>query len=329
MFSTIFNGSLAVDKLLDYIQQPVVLINTIGDITCYNSAFAKLFTPEEFGSGLQNVLNFADQVEHANITDFLNGAAEGSVCELTINIAVRAGDTGLTIKRLGTNDDGKAIYVGLGEIVESRSRRMQDKEDLPWDEFLEAKVNEKRMQLVLEHENRRDALTGLGNRRKLIDDQSALFKDAAKTGATPAYALMQIDLDHFKQVNENFGHEGGDAVLTHVSDIFARLVGDKGSVSRIGGDEFSILLTKERRKLELLKIAEQIIKEVSQPFDLDGTAIEIGVSIGIASSACQGADPLQTQANADQALQDAKNNGSNCVQFFSERFVDEDEFFGT
>lgn len=182
--------------------------------------------------------------------------------------------------------------------------------------------------IALEHESRHDALTGLANRRKLVEDQDAVFEFAAKTDATPAYAVMQIDLDYFKQVNDNYGHIAGDAVLVHVSDIFTKLIGDKGSVARMGGDEFSILLTRERRQRELLKIAEQIIEEVSKPFYFEGIAMQFGVSIGIASSSCQGADPSQTQANADQALYEAKESGRNCIRFFAERYVDEEEYYG-
>lgn len=182
---------------------------------------------------------------------------------------------------------------------------------------------------ALEHECRHDALTGLANRRKLVEDQDAVFEFAAKVDETPAYSVMQIDLDHFKQVNDNYGHTAGDAVLVHVSNIFTKLVGDKGSVARMGGDEFSILLTRERRERELLKIAEQIIEEVGKPFYFEGSAMQFGVSIGIASSACQGADPSQTQANADQALYEAKKSGRNCIRFFTERFVDEEEYYGT
>lgn len=232
-----------------------------------------------------------------------------------------------------SNKDGDWIWIlSRGRIV-TRDREGHPLRIIGTDtditdlKKIEAELKEAKT--ALEHECRHDALTGLANRRKLVEDQDAVFEFAAKVDETPAYAVMQIDLDHFKQVNDNYGHTAGDAVLVHVSNIFTKLVGDKGSVARMGGDEFSILLTRERRERELLKIAEQIVEEVGKPFYFEGSAMQFGASIGIASSACQGADPAQTQANADQALYEAKKSGRNCIRFFTERFIDEEEYYGT
>lgn len=318
-FSETISGPVAADKILNLIQQPAVLLNIAGDITYYNPAFSSLFDTKFIELRNESLMKFADQCESTSISNFLSAAAIDSGRELKVNFTCEGRSVDLTIKYLTTADDGKMVFIGLGDVAQDISRQ----------ELNEAKAGEKRLQLALEHESRHDALTGLANRRKLVEDQDAIFEVASRTDATPAYAVMRVDLDHFKQVNDNYGHSAGDAVLVHVSDIFTRLVGDKGSVARMGGDEFSILLNRERRVRELSKIAEHIIEEVGKTFYFEGTALQFGVNIGIASSDCQGADPAQTQANADQALQDAKESGRNCVRFFTERFIDEEEYYGT
>lgn len=318
-FLETIDGSGAVARLLNLIQQPAILLNVAGDITYCNPAFNTLFGAEFVELGNNSLMKFVDQHESAPIKDFLGDRSANFEREMKVDFTCNDRSVELVIKPLTTADDGKMVFVGLSDVAQEVSRQELD----------EAKAGEKRLQIALEHESRHDALTGLANRRKLVEDQDAIFEYASKTDATPAYAVMRIDLDRFKQINDDYGHTAADALLVHVSDIFTRLTGDKGSVARMGGDEFSILLTRERRERELLKIAEQIIEEVGKPFYFKGTAMQFGVNIGIASSACQGADPSQTQINADQALYEAKESGRNCIRFFSERFVDEEEYYGT
>ncbi|WP_162651483.1 sensor domain-containing diguanylate cyclase [Lentilitoribacter sp. Alg239-R112] len=313
-------GSLiAADKLLDLVQQPAVLTNDSGAIIYCNQAFDDLFKAQIPDIFNQNITQLIDRKDSDAIIEYLGGTDANSDQELKVNLAENSGNTKLIVKYLTTDDDGNKLFVGLGSIAHS----------IPNLELINAKANEKRLQMALEHESRHDALTGLANRRKLVEDQDAIFEFASQSDAAPAYAVMRIDLDRFKRVNDNYGHAAGDAVLVHVSEIFTKIVGSKGSVARMGGDEFSILITRERREREILKIAEQIMEEVAKPFSYKGTALQFGVSIGIASSAFQGADPAQTQANAEQALYEAKESGQNCIRFFSERFIDEEEYYGT
>lgn len=322
-FSDIDVSLGATERLLSLIDQPAILMSIAGSIVSCNPAFKKLFSRELPMLCDENLMMFVEPNEHAKINEFLKDAVESSVVDpeksFKVNFVSNDCYVELTITYLTTLVDDKLIFVGLGQVAQDISRQELD----------EAKAGEKRLQIALEYESRHDSLTGLANRRKLVEDQDAIFEFATKTDATPAYAVMQIDLDRFKQVNDSYGHTAGDALLIHVSDIFTKIIGNKGSVARMGGNEFSILLTKERREQELLKIAEQIIEEVGKPFFFKGTAIQFGVNIGIASSACQGADPAQTQANADQALDEAKESGQNSIRFFTEHFIDEEEYYGT
>jgi len=160
-----------------------------------------------------------------------------------------------------------------------------------------------------------DSLTGLANRIQML---RSLEQAVAEAHGRPGdCALMMLDLDRFKSVNDTLGHPAGDALLRQVSQRLQRVVGDKGLVGRQGGDEFKILLPRHHEKAGLEQLAQTIIATISEPYMIEGTAVVIGVSIGISSCPQDGVTADALIRNADLALYAAKGNGRGVHRFYS------------
>ncbi|KKW92432.1 EAL domain-containing protein [Sphingobium chungbukense] len=160
-----------------------------------------------------------------------------------------------------------------------------------------------------------DSLTGLANRVQMM--RSLEQAVAGKGGRPRDCTLMMLDLDRFKTVNDTLGHPAGDALLRQVSQRIQRVVGDKGLVGRQGGDEFKILLPGRPDKVTLDHLARAIITDVSQPYTVEGTAVVIGVSVGISFCPQDGVTAEELIRNADLALYAAKGDGRGVYRFYS------------
>lgn len=167
----------------------------------------------------------------------------------------------------------------------------------------------------LEHEVLHDNLTGLGNRRALDQSAAALFNRAEDT---TRYAVMQIDLDHFKEVNDTLGHPAGDFVLSRVGRILKDIIKDLGQSYRVGGDEFTILFEEAPDQDALNTICERLISSVSAPLKFEGQSCSVGASIGYAI----GEGPPKSQSSifieADTALYAAKRAGRFTYRAYTE-----------
>ncbi|MGD7044487.1 diguanylate cyclase domain-containing protein [Jeotgalibacillus proteolyticus] len=161
----------------------------------------------------------------------------------------------------------------------------------------------------------RDSLTGLPNRILLELSTSQMIREAKLDGEKLAFFYM--DLDGFKQVNDTFGHHAGDLTLQHVAEILRSQVPDDAFVSRIGGDEFIILLPFSATGAEVPeKLALEIIQEINKPIPLDGAFATIGCSIGISLFPADENDFHTLISYADQALYHSKHKGKGRVTFY-------------
>lgn len=160
-----------------------------------------------------------------------------------------------------------------------------------------------------------DSLTGLANRIQML--RSLEQAVAARHGKPGECTLMMLDLDRFKSVNDTLGHPAGDALLRQVSQRLQRVVGSQGLVGRQGGDEFKVLLPGRHEQSAVTHLAQAIIAAVSQPYSIEGTAVVIGVSIGISACPQDGVTADALIRNADLALYAAKGNGRGVHRFYS------------
>ena len=158
-----------------------------------------------------------------------------------------------------------------------------------------------------------DALTHLPNRSLFYDRLGQSIMMANRNHRS--IALMYIDLDGFKKVNDEMGHHVGDLLLVQVAERLRLCVRESDTLARLGGDEFTILLndTHEREDLEML--AKKVIHTIAQPFDLDGQAMQIGASLGIARYPDDASSSGTLLVVADKAMYAAKSAGKNTFRF--------------
>jgi diguanylate cyclase (GGDEF)-like protein/PAS domain S-box-containing protein len=168
-----------------------------------------------------------------------------------------------------------------------------------------------------------DVLSGLPNRGRVRQLLGEALR-AATTGNCPC-AIMFLDLDDFKPVNDTFGHPKGDAVLRAVAKRLVDEAGADGHVGRMGGDEFAIVVTDAQSRKKVEQLAERIIRAIKEPYVVDQTEIRIGVSIGCAFGPIDGATVDDLILKADLALYQAKDAGRGCARYFSSELQSEQE----
>lgn len=161
-----------------------------------------------------------------------------------------------------------------------------------------------------------DKLTGLANR--------AMFQDRVRHAITKAQrageemALLFVDVDHFKKINDSLGHHVGDRVLRSIAKRLVRCVRSADTVARLGGDEFTIILENIENLETVIAVAERIIETVAEPLMLAENEINLTCSVGISHYPRDGADVVRLLQNSDAAMYRAKKLGRNRYQFFTE-----------
>jgi len=166
----------------------------------------------------------------------------------------------------------------------------------------------------LSHQIMHDPLTGLGN-RKLLDYEFKRMVSAAKR-QHQAFALFLMDVDHFKQINDTWGHEAGDNVLKVVANRLRQSLRILDTVVRLGGDEFIILLHDVKEIANVHKVAHKIIEVFKQSITVNETALAVTLSIGI-SVYPEGGDSYETLfKNADEALYQVKRSHRNHYRIY-------------
>lgn len=161
---------------------------------------------------------------------------------------------------------------------------------------------------------RHDPLTEVGNRVMLSEDFARAVSRHERFG--DPFSVLLLDLDRFKQINDNMGHTGGDELLRSVASILSQLRGEADTLARVGGDEFAILHLSGSDPQSAALLAARIIEKLQKPIALRAGTAQIGVSIGIACAPIDGTDPDQLMRNADLALYRAKADGRNRYRFF-------------
>ncbi len=158
-----------------------------------------------------------------------------------------------------------------------------------------------------------DALTGVPNRRKVMED---IAKHIADDGATPV-AVMLMDLNRFKSINDTFGHHVGDALLCHVTDVLKDIVKKPHTIARLGGDEF-LFFCHTRTRVEAETIAHQILRAIESPMLHEEIELVVQSSIGVAFYPFDGQSASALVKKADIAMYQAKKAGGNQVVHFHE-----------
>ncbi len=191
----------------------------------------------------------------------------------------------------------------------------------------------KRSHEEMRHRAFHDELTGLPNRAMFMESTRKLI--ARANPERDVFAILFIDLDRFKLINDDLGHEMGDRLLEQVALRLKANVGPEDIVSRLGGDEFVVLIEVKTDLDAVRQTADNIVQAIAPSFLLDGIEVSVSTSIGISCYPQDGTDLKSLVKNADVAMYQAKDAGRNNAQFYSVTFeqdpVDEswNRFHGT
>lgn len=154
-----------------------------------------------------------------------------------------------------------------------------------------------------------DVLTGLPNRRLLRDRLGTVIKHASRNEL--AVGVLYLDLDGFKQVNDCFGHDCGDKLLTIVADRLLSASREEDTIARIGGDEFVIVLAQIRQASDVHRLASELVRVLSEPCIIDGHMVKVTASIGVSFYPHNATEADDLINHADKALYEAKRCGKN------------------
>ena len=224
-----------------------------------------------------------------------NGARPGPTGEAMHDYAIRAADgSDLPVEVLSRDiafAGGRAVVTALRDISERRAAEAQ-------------------IRFLAQH----DVLTGLPNRAQFHDLIVWHLTQSQRAG--DPIAVLCVDLDRFKAVNDTFGHQAGDRLLQLVAERLLANIRTHDAAARIGGDEFIVLLTDVARRDTITHVAQRLIEHLSEPFDLGGYEARIGASIGIAVAPQDGTAAEVLIKNADIALYRAKADGRGDYCFF-------------
>jgi len=166
-----------------------------------------------------------------------------------------------------------------------------------------------------------DSLTNLPNRPNFIEHLSEAISRCRRHGDQAA--LLFIDLDRFKTINDTLGHDFGDELIRQVALRIHQEIRETDMVARLGGDEFTVLLTDMKDQFQASMVAKDIIARLSQPFTLFGHDIHTGASIGITVCPDDGLDSNTLLKNADMAMYEAKDQGRNTFRFFTRQMTEQ------
>lgn len=172
-------------------------------------------------------------------------------------------------------------------------------------------VSEERYRILAQ----RDPVTGLPNRALFAELLTHAVQQAQRTG-TP-FALLSLDLDNFKTINESLGHRRGDQLLAEVARRLQKLLPESDAMARLGGDEFAVIVERQEDMPWVDLLAQRMIEALATPFVFDGEPVYVGACIGIALYPNDAADADTLQRHADAALHRAKAQGRGMLQFFA------------
>jgi len=264
-----------------------------------------------------NVLNACNGVEALDvlekhpdvklvITDFSMPEMDGFT--LTRKIRERHAKNELAI--IGISSEGNSLLAA--RFIKSGANDFIIKQSFLTEEFY-SRITQNIENLehiqMLKDASVKDFLTGLYNRRYFFDVGQKIFANAARKNLTLGCAM--VDIDHFKKVNDTYGHEAGDLAICHVSSILKNRMRETDIVARVGGEEFCILAVNINAD-NPGELFEELRKKVAEsPIDIGGQNIKVAVSIGVATELASSLDDMVCQA--DKLLYEAKNSGRNKV----------------
>src|SRR5580692_9323421 len=254
--------------------------------------------------------------ESANIVDALELGANDYVTK-PVDFAVALARVNTQLSRKSAeqqvalaNEELRKANEDLERRVEERTSRLVDANQRLKVEIADRQESQARSQYLAYH----DSLTGLGNRLLFKEQLEEALKDVSVT--PHPLAVLFLDLDGFKAVNDTLGHSVGDLLLKSIAAKLRDLLPSTDRIARLGGDEFAILQISSAQPISSTQIAERIIEIVSQPHDIDGHDVTVGASIGVAIARPGEISTENLLKSADLAMYSAKSEGRGTYRIF-------------
>ena len=289
-------GRQRFDAVLDNISQGLTFFDADQKLMVSNRRYAEIYhlSPQQVspGSALSDIVDF--RVASRNFPDMT-----------AADYLARRADMVRSAKSFDVIDefqDGRAVSMHYEPLTGGG-----------WVVTHEEITERRQAEATLAFMSRHDALTELPNRTMF---QERLVDAIASTRRNGHCALLCLDLDRFKVINDTLGHPVGDSLLRAVANRLLSHVRGADTVARLGGDEFAIILAGLKSPHDAAPLAERLLGALSEPYDLDGHRIIAGVSIGVAVAPQDGAMSDTLMRNADIALYLAKTEGRGTYRFF-------------
>ncbi|MDG1438579.1 MAG: sensor domain-containing diguanylate cyclase [Emcibacteraceae bacterium] len=289
-----------IQSILNAMEEGLVMLNQHGKIVSSNNAMSVIFgySPYEFlEMTLYDLVKSSKLQTPEHIAALLNSQNDG-------HHTYKSDET-------GRRKDGGAIplKIDIREVLLEQDKHYT---------VLFRNVSEQyEAEKLVRHMAWHDSLTGLANRNLLSERLDEALKLA--TRLDKKVAVMIIDLDMFKPVNDLHGHATGDKLLKVVSERLLQCAREVDTVARIGGDEFAIIFTNIEVDNNIVAIADRIIESIQQPAEIDGNIIQIGTSIGISFYPQDADTPAELIRMADVALYQAKEDGRRMYRLFDQQ----------
>jgi diguanylate cyclase (GGDEF)-like protein len=295
-FRRLATSEATVDAALNNMSQGLVMFDSSNRLVVCNRRYLEMYglSPDivKPGSPLRELLD-----HRVAIGNF--GAAD---VEPYITDLLAAVDHGITFSKITSLPNGRIFSVVN-----------QPTADGGWVAAHEDVTEQKRAEQRIAHMAHYDTLTDLPNRAAFKDSMAATLDRAAATGEQ--FAVLSIDLDHFKEANDTYGHLVGDALLNEVARRLQAAAGGT-FVARIGGDEFAVIVADGEQPAAAEALAERLLAAFADDFEVEGHKLKLGLSIGAAIYPTDGTDAKTLMVNADATLYRAKAETRGAVMFF-------------
>lgn len=285
-------------KIFDRLPLSLVITNASHSVLYANAAFTQMVYPETTDIHDFCPEHFFSPSEPHEIDSLFQHLSEGKMWQGEL---------------IGLRNNGETFYLDLTVTVFRESHSNEN--GFAW-LFSDISERKKAAQLI-KYQANNDSLTGLANRNALFRQIQELI---SADSLTPGFSFMLMDLDNFKQVNDTYGHDKGDALLVQVVEQIKTCLNEQAVFARLGGDEFALLLPGIVTQRELSQLADKINKRVYQRYELShDKGVYSSVSIGIARFPEDALDLEQLLNCADQAMYISKADGRNRYHFFTEQ----------